>query len=166
MIIKIEADLIGIKDPIRIVPSMYLQTQASKIVRTLNNLNIQSLKQQIADKKKADKKATEKKETESDDEKESKKDELKELEEQLKEAEQHDKEIEQEKEITEKCFDFLKDALKLTKEQVETAYQTLEGFEQLSIFVNYVVAQIKSGGKQNLAKMLEFENTETDPKKG
>jgi hypothetical protein len=155
MIIKIKADMIGIKKPISILPSLFLQTQANKMARFLNKLSIEAIQAQIKDLN--DNEET----TESDEKDKNDKDKLTES---LKSAKESDKALEQEENAVGKCLEFLQDALGLTDKQMETAQRNIPDSEKLAIFVSYVIGKIKGKADDEMLKIADKE-PEKDPKK-
>lgn len=159
--IKIKATQIGIKKPIEIKPSVDLQIESSKIGRMMVQANVDSLRQQVEEERL--------KETEdSENESESTKTELEKMEDQLLELEKQQKELDKEKEIVESSFNFLKNVLGLTDEQVKSAHRNLADYTQLMEYVSYVVARIKGSSDKQieaLAKKEEIIQKEKDPKK-
>lgn len=149
MIIKIKADMIGIKKPISILPSLFLQTQATKMARFLNKLSIEAIQTQIKD---------------SNDNEETTESDKDELAESLKNAKESDKALEQEETVVGKCLEFLQDALGLTDKQMETAQRNIPDLEKLTIFVSYVIGKIKGTADDKMLKIANKE-PEKDPKK-
>ncbi|KRM95956.1 hypothetical protein FC19_GL001437 [Liquorilactobacillus aquaticus DSM 21051] len=159
MIIKINAERIGIKKEISVLPSFYLQTEATRVAKELNGLSIQSLKQSIADKES-------KKAKESENQKDTKAmTELEKLKANLADAEEAQKDINKEEDVGNELFAFLQQSLNLNEKQILKAKKTLPGFAELGEFVSYVITKIKNPQLNDSDINFKPVNGDKDPKK-
>lgn len=136
--IKIKANVIGIKDPIEVKRTIYRKNLANSMLRKLLKIDIDTANAEEA----------EKTDEEISDE---------------EAAKQAIKDIDADEKDIDEIFDFLKEALSLSNAQIKKARKEVDE-EELGGFVYYVVARLRGASEEDFNFESKAE-AKIDPKK-